>query len=155
MPENRTTNKVHQLSFVLPPIEVKFQDFSTFFLSKYMYIIMCMCVCGGVGGGVNCVCVFLSLCGMRARVRVCGMCVCVKLEALVYDILPSTKVPESDARSVCVEYTVPSGRCYTNSHWDGPKNVRSTVHKNLLSLCRDTRVVGYTTVFSTRVSRGE
>ena len=28
--------------------------------------------------------------------------VCVKLQALVYDILPWRKVPESDARSVCV-----------------------------------------------------
>ena len=60
-----------------------------------------------------CVCVCVYVCDIGLSVCICVLvqalpgCVCVgggvKLQALVYDILPSRrKVPESDARSVCV-----------------------------------------------------
>ena len=42
------------------------------------------------------------VCAVTACVRASRVCVWVKHQALVYDILPWRKVPESDARSVCV-----------------------------------------------------
>ena len=56
---------------------------------------LCVCAC------VACVCVYARMC-VCARARLGGGGGGVKLQSLVYDILPSRrKVPESDARSVC------------------------------------------------------
>ena len=38
-----------------------------------------------------------------------------KLQALVYDILPWRKMPESDARSVCYSYTPLPVRCLSTA----------------------------------------
>ena len=45
----------------------------------------------------------------RCRKAMLGVCGCGQLQALVYDILPSRKVPESDARSVWLWPTPSTG----------------------------------------------